>query len=137
VGEEKEFPLHLIMSKPMSLTASRTANHPWLAEIPDVRTSRPWEVAVEINPETAHKFGVKDGDEVWLESPVGRLRLRARLYQGIAPEVVHLPFGAGHGAGGRFAEAWGSNPNRLVGSEVDRLAGTPALFATRVRITKA
>jgi hypothetical protein len=28
------------------------------------------------------------------------------------------------------------NPNRLVGSETDRLAGTPALFATRVRITK-
>ncbi|MEK7221414.1 MAG: molybdopterin dinucleotide binding domain-containing protein, partial [candidate division NC10 bacterium] len=77
-----------------------------------------------------------DGDEVWLESPAGRLRLRARLYQGIAPEVVHVPFGSGHGAGGRFAEAWGANPNRLVGGEADRLAGTPALFATRVRITK-
>lgn len=137
VGEEKEFPLHFIMSKPMSLASTRTANQAWLAEIPDVRTSRPWEIAVEINPETAHKLGVKDGDQVWLESPAGRLRLRARLYQGIAPEVVHVPFGSGHGAGGRFAEAWGANPNRLVGGEVDRLAGTPALFATRVRITKA
>jgi anaerobic selenocysteine-containing dehydrogenase len=136
VGEEKEFPLHFIMSKPMSLASTRTANQAWLAEIPDVRTSRPWEIAVEINPETAHKLGVKDGDEVWLESPAGRLRLRARLYQGIAPEVVHVPFGSGHGAGGRFAEAWGANPNRLVGGEADRLAGTPALFATRVRITK-
>jgi anaerobic selenocysteine-containing dehydrogenase len=135
-GDEKAFPLHLIMSKPMSLTASRTANHPWLAEIPNVRTSRPWEVAVEINPETAHKLGVKDGEDVWLESPAGRLRLRARLYQGIAPEAVHVPFGAGHGAGGRFAQSWGSNPNRLVGVEADRLTGTPALFATRVRITR-
>ena len=136
VGEEKEFPLHLIMSKPMSLAGSRTANQAWLAEIPDVRAGRPWEVTVEVNPETAHKLHVKDGEDVWLESPVGRLRVRARLYAGIAPEVVHVPFGSGHGAGGRFAEAWGANPNRLVGAEADRLAGTPALFATRVRITK-
>jgi len=137
VGEEKEFPLHLVMSKPMSLSATRTANQAWLAEVPDVRAGRPWEVAVEVNPETAHQLGVKEGDEVWLESPAGRLRLRARLYPGIAPEVVHVPFGSGHGSGGRFAEAWGASPNRLVGNEADRLAGTPALFATRVRITKA
>ncbi len=136
VGEEKEFPLHLIMSKPMSLAGTRTANQPWLAEVPDVRTSRPWEIAVEINPETAHKLGIKEGDEVWLQSPGGRLRLRARLYQGIAPEVVHVPFGSGHGSGGRFAEGWGVNPNRLIGGEADRLTGTPALFATRVSITK-
>jgi len=137
VGEEKEYPLHLIMSKPMSLAATRTANQAWLAEIPDVKASRPWEVAVEVNPETAHKLGIHEGDAIWLESPVGRLQLRARLYPGIAPEVVHVPFGSGHGSGGRFAEAWGVNPNRLVGGEADRLAGTPALFATRVRITKA
>jgi anaerobic selenocysteine-containing dehydrogenase len=125
------------MSKPMSLAASRTANQAWLAEIPDVKVARPWEITVEVNPETARKLGIHEGDAIWLESPAGRLQVRARLYPGIAPEVVHVPFGSGHGSGGRFAEAWGVNPNRLVGGEADRLAGTPALFATRVRMTKA
>ena len=135
-GDPKEFPLHLITYKPMALMGSRTANQPWLAEIPAGGPTRAWEAWVEINPETAHKLGIHDRDPVWVESPAGKVRLRARLTPGVHPDVVAVPYGSGHEAGGRWAEAWGVNPNRLVGGEVDRLAGTPGLFATRVRITR-
>ena len=136
-GDPKEYPLHLITYKPMALMGSRTANQPWLAEIPAGGPTRAWEGWLEINPETAHKLGIHDRDPVWVESPAGKVRLRARLYAGVHPDVVAVPYGAGHEAGGRWAEAWGANPNRVVGDESDRAAGAPALHATRVRLTRA
>jgi len=135
-GEPKEFPLHLVTYKPMTLMGSRTANQPWLAEIPAGGPTRAWEAWVEINPETAHTLGIHDREPVWVESPAGRVRLRARLTPGVHRDVVAVPYGSGHEAGGQWAEAWGVNPNRVVADESDRAAGAPALMATRVRITK-
>jgi anaerobic selenocysteine-containing dehydrogenase len=136
-GDPKEFPLHLTTYKPMALMGSRTANQPWLAEISAGAPTRAWEAWVDVNPETAHALGIHDREPVWVESPAGKMRLRARLYAGVHPDVVSVPYGSGHEAGGRWAEAWGANPNRLVADGSDRAAGAPALFATRVRIRKA
>jgi len=44
---------------------------------------------VEIHPQAAARLGIAEGDWVLLESPYGRARLRARLFDGIAPEVVN------------------------------------------------
>lgn len=54
---------------------------PWLREI------RP-DPIVEIHPETARKLGIKEMDWVWIESPRGRVRQRAKLNDGIHPRVV-------------------------------------------------
>jgi anaerobic selenocysteine-containing dehydrogenase len=35
---------------------------------------------VQINPETAGKLGIADGDWVWIESPRGKVRQKARLF---------------------------------------------------------
>jgi anaerobic selenocysteine-containing dehydrogenase len=136
-GDPGEFPLHLVTYKPMALMGSRTANHPWLAEIPAGGPTRAWEGWVEVNPEVAHRLGIRDRDSVWVESPAGKVRLRARLTAGLHPDVAAVPYGAGHAAGGRWAEAWGANPNRVVAAGADQLAGTPALQATRVRLYRA
>jgi thiosulfate reductase / polysulfide reductase chain A len=44
---------------------------------------------VSINPDTAHQLGIKDGDWVTLETPIGSVRQRARLTPTLAPTVVH------------------------------------------------
>ena len=48
---------------------------------------------VEIHPETARKLGIENGDWVWIESPRGRIKQRARLTGGIHPGVVSAQFG--------------------------------------------
>jgi anaerobic selenocysteine-containing dehydrogenase len=55
---------------------------PWLREVHPV----PY---LYINPETAKGLGIKDNDWVWIESPRGRVRQKAVLYEGIDPRVVH------------------------------------------------
>ena len=43
---------------------------------------------VEIHPDTAVSIKVKEGDWVWIESAKGRIRMRATIFDGIAPDVV-------------------------------------------------
>jgi anaerobic selenocysteine-containing dehydrogenase len=59
---------------------------PWLREI------RP-DPMCEIHPETAKKHGIKDGQWVYIESPRGRIKMRARLFDGIDPRVIPAEHG--------------------------------------------
>jgi len=43
---------------------------------------------VEINPKTAASIGCSEGDWVWIETPHGRVKMRAKLFDGIAENVV-------------------------------------------------
>ncbi len=59
---------------------------PWLREVhPDP--------TIEIHPDTAKKHGISDGDWVFIESPRGRVKQRARLTTGIDPRVVSAEHG--------------------------------------------
>ena len=59
---------------------------PWLREChPDP--------IIEIHPDTAKKHGIKEGDWVYIESPRGRIKQRARITPGINPQVVCIQHG--------------------------------------------
>ena len=62
--------------------------HSELHHIESLRARHP-DPLVEINPETAAALGISDGDWVSIESPYGKVRLKARLFDGIAPDVVN------------------------------------------------
>ena len=137
VGEAGEFPLHLNLYRPMALAGGPCAQQPFLQEIVGPHVHMKWDSWIEINPHTAKALGVADGDWVWVESPIGKLKVRAKLYPGAMPEVVNMPYRLGHTAFGRFARGKGVNPGRLTGREADSLGGSPARFATRVKVYKA
>jgi anaerobic selenocysteine-containing dehydrogenase len=71
-----------------TMTYFHTANRmiPWLREI------RPDPIA-EIHPETAKKHGIEDGQWFYIESPRGRIKQRAKLFDGIDPRVVTAEHG--------------------------------------------
>lgn len=78
----KEYPL--IFS---DVHSHRLAQHshkislPWLREIKPY----PW---CKINPETAQKYGIADGDWMKIESPFGWVVLVAEYFEAISPEVL-------------------------------------------------
>lgn len=137
VGDDKEYPFHLITFKLMSHAGGRGGNQPWLQEALSVHIKESWNGWVEINPETAHHLGIHEGEMVWVTSPAGRVRLKARLYPGIMPHVVAVPFEHGHTHYGRWAAGRGENVNRLVTKLPPSIAGTLPVGAVRVRISKA
>ncbi|MBE6463816.1 MAG: dehydrogenase [Eggerthellaceae bacterium] len=54
-----------------------------------MREFHPWPL-VTINPKTAEKHGIQDGDWVWIESPHGRCRQKAYLFPGIKENTIHM-----------------------------------------------
>lgn len=81
----------LLHGKQAIHTHAMTANQPYLMEI-----SRYYNmVRLWMNSERGKTLGVKDGDEVEIESSIGKGRIHVRLTQGIHPSAVWLPSGYG------------------------------------------
>ena len=136
-GGNEQYPFHLNIIRLMPLAAGRNCDQPFLQEILDPNLRVRWDSWVEINPQAAEHLGIGDGDFVWLESPVGKVKVQARLNPGAMPNVVNIPANLGHTEYGRWAKGIGVNPMHIVANEHDALAGLSALGATRVRVTKA
>lgn len=61
-------------------------------QIDSLRKANP-DPLVEIHPDQTKSLGIEDGDWVWIETPEGKVQMRARLFDGIAPDVVAAQFG--------------------------------------------
>jgi anaerobic selenocysteine-containing dehydrogenase len=136
-GNEKDYPFHLHVFKTLSVGVGENANQPWLQEIFGLHLFERWNTWAEINPQTGKELGISDGEMVWVESPHGKLKVKARLYKGTMPRVINIPLGLGHRSGGRWTAGLGENPNRLLaGDEMDPLTKYPIRGTTRVKVYK-
>ncbi len=111
-----EHPLHLVIYPSVSLAAGSGAQQPLLQEVADPMTTARWQTWLEIHPETAASYGIREHELVRVASPAGELVLPAVIYPGIRPDVVAVPLGRGQAAGGRFAADRGANPVDLLAS---------------------
>jgi thiosulfate reductase/polysulfide reductase chain A len=111
-----QYPIYLINWKEASHTHTRTQNNPLLLEI---KPSNP----LAVNPETAARFGLKDGHEVWVESPYGRTKAKVKVTRRIHPEVVGLQHGFGHHDLGHLAKGRGTTDGVLRPVKADALSG--------------
>lgn len=132
---EGDFPLVLNSYPLMAMTGGRNANQAWLADIAGPHVQTAWKTWAEINPETGRKLGIKENDEVWIESPAGKIKGTARLYEGIHPDVIGVPVGFGHTAMGRWAEGIGENPRKIEETEPGKTV-MPRERMTRVKVYK-
>lgn len=137
-GSEEEYPFHMQLYTLMAQASGPgAANLPHLHELYGLHVKQMWGNWVELNPETAHELDIHDFDPVWVESPVGRIRLPARVEEGMPPEVVSIPAGLGHTVGGQWSAGVGANPEHLVSSRhEDELGGMVARQGMRVKVYK-
>jgi anaerobic selenocysteine-containing dehydrogenase len=129
----KEFPLILSTGyRQPFYFLSQYRNIPWL------RSFMQYPI-VQINPETAGKLGIEEGDWAWIESPRGKIRQKVHLFPGIDPRVVmatancfypELPARGWHGL-------FLSNPNVLTSNEhFDPMFGSPDLTVLLCKVTR-
>jgi anaerobic selenocysteine-containing dehydrogenase len=85
----KEYDLIMISGKKIEFKQSRTTFIPLLNELePEQR--------LKINPRTARAKGIKDGDEVWIEShnavtgETRKIRVKVQYIESLRPDVVEL-----------------------------------------------
>lgn len=125
-----EWPLFLINWKEASQTHSRTQNNAFLAELKATDGLR-------INMKTAARLRIRQGDWVWVESPYGKLKMKAELTEGIHPEVVGTQHGWGHWAMGRIAKGRGAHTGFLAQTKADPISGQSLNKEICVRVYKA
>ncbi len=92
---------------------------------------------MEMNPGSAEKLGIRDGEWVWLESPAGRMRAPVLLQPSARPDTLSIPFGQGHGTYGRYAGGKGVNAWQILMPIQVRDTGEAAWAGTRVRVTRS
>jgi anaerobic selenocysteine-containing dehydrogenase len=136
-GDPATFPLHFVPYVSQALLDGSVAHLPWLQEMPDPLTSAMWSSWVELNPQTAARLGIANGDLVEVTSSEGRLQAPALLLPSVAPDVVAMPVGQGHDTFTRYASGRGANPLTIAAPLAERETGAPAWAATRVRVARA
>ncbi len=91
------------------------------------------EPVVEMHPETAQKEGIKEGDWVIIESPRGKVRQRAKLFEGIDPRVISAEHAWWYPEKAAPGHGWAeSNINILTDNAYETC--DPAMGATSVRV---
>lgn len=129
---------HLLLYTPLVFSEGEGAHLPYLQGLAGSHVNeRSWSSWVEIHPETAKELGIKNGDWVWVESPIGRIKAKARVYPGLLPNVACMPLGLGHSAYGRWAKGAGTNPASIAVKVLDEVSGHPLWNLTLVKIYKA
>lgn len=135
-GDASQMPFVLHVYPSAAFSDGRTAHLPWLQEMPDPMTTVMWGGWVEINPETAHKLDIHEGDVLSIRSPHGILEGPAFVYPGLRPDVIAIPAGQGHTQFGRYAQNRGANPLRILQSSRDAASGAVLQTGVRVSVTK-
>ena len=135
-GDAQQYPFHFLPYLSQQFGDGSSAHLPWLQEMPDPLTSAMWSSWVEINPQTAARLNVADGDILEITSSQGTLRAPAVTFPGIAPDMVAMPVGQGHETFTRYASRRGANPIAILAPAKDAATGELAWASTRVKVTR-
>jgi anaerobic selenocysteine-containing dehydrogenase len=132
-----QYDLTLISYKKIEFKQSRASQVPVLAELAPKQR-------VAIHPDTATARGIKDGDEVTVEShhaltgATRQVKVTAALTQAIRPDVVGLPHHYGEVARHPWTAGQGPTPNSLFFAGEGYITNTADnSFHVRVRVLKA
>ena len=135
-GSESSYQYALVPFSSTSLGEGSGAHLPWMQATPDPITTATWQTWVEINIQVAEELGIEEGDVIQVTSEAGSIEALAYPHPGVSPDVVSVPMGQGHTAGGRYSEGRGANVLSILSPLADAETGALAWAATRVNLTK-
>ena len=131
--EAKDYPLYLITHKQMYRNQTGFSVNNAL-----VNSVIGNENYVAINSATAKKLGIRDGQEVVVESRVGKAKGKARVVEGIRPDTVAVSYHYGQFSPGYAPDARkGIYINQVMELHPDLIAGMNSFNDTKVRVAKA
>jgi len=135
-GPPDQFPFEFQPYLSLQYHDGRGANLPWLQELPDPASSAMWDLPVEIDPKSAAKLNIANGDRVRVISPKGSLEAFAYVHPAALPGVLSMAIGEGHTHYGRYASGRGANPLSILSPVWEEATGVLVTGATRVRLER-
>ena len=135
-GSAGDYPFHFLPFASQMFYDGSLAHLPWMQEAPDPLSTVMWGTWVEINPDTAQKMSIKQGDILEVASAHGKLQTPALIMPGIGPDTIGMPIGQGHENFTRYATGRGANPISILGPATVADTNSLAWASTRVKITR-
>ena len=115
----------------------RSANRPWLNEIPDPMNRVAWQNPVMVHPETCAELGVESGDIVDVQSKWGKIAVPVIVSHDVIPGLVAMHTGQGHSAYGKWAKGLGANPVQVLPPDVQHVSFGPAMIVEPVTVLRS
>jgi len=129
-GDEKTYPFYFL---PYYRLTHATGGPPLpnLSEVGDPLTGARWVIPAELNPITAARAGIGEGDAIVVVSPAGQIRVRARIFEGVPEDTVRMPMS-------RTGDSvpFEANARELLAPARSATGETP-LWGVRVRLERA
>lgn len=130
-SQPKPNEFRMILGRHAWNTHSGTQNNEYLHEIEP-------ENAVWINDKRALELGVMDGDYVYVKSPVGEQKIKAKVTRKIRPDCIFYTHGFGRLSKGlSLVYKTGASQAAILEDYVDSISGNAAMHETFVEIRKA
>jgi len=135
-GDRSAYPLTMLPYEMINLASGWIPSPPFLYKtIFETQLLKDTSFAA-LNPKTAAKYGLKQGDLAAVQSPVGEVQVRIDLFEGAMPDIVYMPRGFGHTGYDEFLKDKGVNPNAIVQAGEDAVSGYPVWWNTPVKLVK-
>jgi len=135
-GAPEQFPFEFQPYLSLQYHDGRAANLPWMQELPDPSSSAMWDLPVEIDPKSAGRLNISNGDHVRVTSPKGSLEAFAYVHPAALPGVISMAIGEGHTYYGRYASGRGANPLSILMPVWEEATGLLATGVTRVKVER-
>jgi anaerobic selenocysteine-containing dehydrogenase len=135
-GDASFYQLLLVPYDSMRLASGYVGSPPFLVKALEDTILKGNDVLVEVNPTTAQKLGLSNGQYATLSTPIGSGRVKVNIYDGIMPGVVAIPRGLGHTGENKFLAGKGLNYNTLCAPVEDPASGLDAAWGIRAKLAK-
>ncbi len=133
-GQDADYPLLLVPYDSIRLASRYVGDTPFMIKTVSDAVIKGQDGFVEINPETAKKMGLADGQTAQLSTPLGSAKVRVRYENGIMPGLVAMPRGLGHTAYDAYLAGKGVNVNQLIGPVEDPASGLDAAWGIGAKL---
>jgi phenylacetyl-CoA:acceptor oxidoreductase len=132
-----DYDFYVTTCRPIMFSYGSNLGLPWMNEL--TLEQFPDQVYIVMNQDTAASRGIKEGDRICLESPVGKVEGRVTLRQGIRPDTLLIA-----GQFGQWAMPVAKDTGRVTLSSLipidpgwtDPVIGVQQGFVMKVKVTK-
>jgi len=135
-GDESFYQLLLVPYDSLRLAGGDVGSPPFLVKALEDTILKGNDVLVEVNPVTAKKLGLSNGQYATLSTRTGNGRVKVYFFDGIMPGVVAIPRGLGHIGENKFLDGKGINYNTLIAPVEDPATGLDAAWGIRAKLGK-
>lgn len=133
----QDYPMLLMAYEDINIVNRRAVDTlPYLTKNINDTILQKKDLLVRVNPDTAGRLRLAEGDAATIQCPTGRFSVRVHLDVGMMPDIIGIPLGLGHSSNDPFLAGKGVNTYEVLEPVVDGATGLAVWWGTQAKLIK-